>query len=387
MHASFKQQAGISLIEALVALAVMAFGMLGVVGLQAIMRQNADVSKQRSEAVRIAQEEIEKVRAFSVLTAPVVAESEPIPVAYEALDDASVVGQLDYTTNTSFTVTRTVVPAESLRMKSVIVTVDWTDRMDKPQRVQLSTNLAGIAPESAGSLSVPPAFGKVLRQALGRSTSIPVAAVDASDKLTSSFSPAAGITWVFNNSSGLITSICNPALVCTPTSALLLSGFVRFAASATTAEAETPTGSAVAVDLQVITTSPSVATIACYSQAQSGHVAYYCAMPVVATSTPTMTWSGKLDLVSSAGFPIATALADTANTHFKVCRYTPVQSDTPPRGNVDHPLTYSNVAIALTQQNFLAIPAGNGISAFSCPGDEAGTPFINGNTWAHQPVL
>ena len=58
---------GVSLIEALVALAVMSFGMLGVVGMQATLRYNADVSKQRSEAVRLAQEEVERWRSFSVL--------------------------------------------------------------------------------------------------------------------------------------------------------------------------------------------------------------------------------------------------------------------------------------------------------------------------------
>ena len=63
------QQRGVSLIEALVALAIMAFGMLGIVGMQSSLRTNADISKQRSEAVRIAQEVIEQRRAFWVLAA------------------------------------------------------------------------------------------------------------------------------------------------------------------------------------------------------------------------------------------------------------------------------------------------------------------------------
>jgi Tfp pilus assembly protein PilV len=55
---------GVSLVEALVSLAVMSFGMLGVVGVQATLRYNAEVSKQRSEAVRIGQEEMESLRSF-----------------------------------------------------------------------------------------------------------------------------------------------------------------------------------------------------------------------------------------------------------------------------------------------------------------------------------
>ena len=60
-------QRGISLIEALLALAVMALGMMGLVGVQSTLRNTSDVAKQRSEAVRIAQVEIERWRAFTAL--------------------------------------------------------------------------------------------------------------------------------------------------------------------------------------------------------------------------------------------------------------------------------------------------------------------------------
>src|SRR3990167_8768909 len=56
---------GVSLVEALIALAVMAFGMLAVVGVQSTMRLNSDLSKQRTEATRIASEEIERLRSFT----------------------------------------------------------------------------------------------------------------------------------------------------------------------------------------------------------------------------------------------------------------------------------------------------------------------------------
>ena len=62
-------QRGVSLIEAIVAMAVMAFGMMAVVGLHTTLRQNSDIAKQRSEAVRIAEEAIEQWRAFSIMGA------------------------------------------------------------------------------------------------------------------------------------------------------------------------------------------------------------------------------------------------------------------------------------------------------------------------------
>ncbi len=62
-----RAQRGVSLVEAIVAMAVMAFGMMAIVGLQTTLRANSDVAKQRSEAVRIAEEAIETARAFSLM--------------------------------------------------------------------------------------------------------------------------------------------------------------------------------------------------------------------------------------------------------------------------------------------------------------------------------
>ena len=63
-------QRGVSLIEAIVAMAVMAFGMMAIVGLQTTLRQNSDIAKQRSEAVRIAEEAIEQWRGYSTPSPP-----------------------------------------------------------------------------------------------------------------------------------------------------------------------------------------------------------------------------------------------------------------------------------------------------------------------------
>ncbi|TDP74953.1 type IV pilus modification PilV family protein [Roseateles toxinivorans] len=379
-------QAGISLIEALVALAVMAFGLLGVVGLQATMRQNVDVSKQRSEAVRLAQESIETARGFSVLVAPEPEEGATALRSYATLAERDS-PNTGYTTNTEYTVTRTVTATAEPRLTSLLVEVSWTDRLGDRQKVHLNTAIAGISPETAGSLGLTPVNGKPMRQPLGRHAAIPAAAVDASDKRSSTFAPAAGVAWVFNNASGMITAICVPTLVCTPANALLLSGFVVYAAAPTPAEAETPTATAIGVDLQVVTTAPTAANVACYSQAYSNFIAYFCALPVEPTSTPPLAWSGRLELISSVALPIATTVTEVSAAKYRVCRYTPTASDTPPNGNIGHPLNYSLVDGPLTQQNFLVIRAGDGATALSCPADDTGTPYINGNTWQHQPHL
>jgi type IV pilus modification protein PilV len=63
------RQLGVTLLEALIALLVLAFGLLTFAALQARLRINSDVAKQRTEAVRIAQEDLENFRAFGTLAA------------------------------------------------------------------------------------------------------------------------------------------------------------------------------------------------------------------------------------------------------------------------------------------------------------------------------
>lgn len=60
---------GVSLIEAVVALAVMGFGMLGIAAMQSSLRQNSDIARQRAEAARLASEAIEAMRSYSVVNA------------------------------------------------------------------------------------------------------------------------------------------------------------------------------------------------------------------------------------------------------------------------------------------------------------------------------
>ncbi|MBC7940151.1 MAG: pilus assembly protein PilV, partial [Chitinophagaceae bacterium] len=137
---------GIALIEALVALAVMAFGLLSVAGLQVVLRQNADNAKQRSEAVRLAQEEIEELRAYSSLTGPVGT------VAYNNLVD---VPRLELDTddsNTTFYLTRTVSDSPIPAYKTLTVDVDWLDRVGATQNVRLSTAVLGVEPALAATV-------------------------------------------------------------------------------------------------------------------------------------------------------------------------------------------------------------------------------------------
>ena len=132
-------QRGVSLVEAIVAMAVMAFGMLAIVGLQASLRLNSDVAKQRSEAVRIAQEAIENWRGYTRMAAV------GGQVAYTDIDTPADVTVAGYTTNTAYTLTRSVdPPGVGDSHRSIRVVVSWTDASGSHQLRQ-DTGLYEVA--------------------------------------------------------------------------------------------------------------------------------------------------------------------------------------------------------------------------------------------------
>jgi Tfp pilus assembly protein PilV len=366
---------GVTLVEALVALAVMAFGMLGLVGLQSSMRLNADLAKQRSEAVRIAQERIEQSRGYATLAGG--------SDSFASIDTVSTPQAVtDYTTNTTYTWTTNVATTSSdPPMKSLEVRVVWTDRNDQAQEVVLRTRIAGVAPELAGSFGV---AGAGLTSAFvnGRNPVIPPGAI--SQGTTSRFTPpgSSNVGWVFNNVTGVITQICDASFSsCTAFNGLLLGGFVRFDLTAPPFNTETPPSASFDVQMRVDYTAPTPSgSVDCFTNRQPTWVAYFCAMPV--TPGTIKIWSGTPVL---QGFDIADDLSDDHIDRYRVCRYTPEDTDTPTGGNAAHPRSYTSVNASLANQNYLIIRAGDGIHhAYSCPSDGP-SPLINSNTWDHQP--
>lgn len=377
---------GVSLIEALVAMAVMAFGMLGVVGMQATLRGNADLSKQRTEAMRIAQERMEDLRNFSVLTDPLA-----VNKAFDTKATFAATAVAGYTTNTAYTVAGSVTPAAATAPhKTLTIDVSWPDRSGTTQNVRLVSAMANIAPALAGSMVVSAQGGGGTREPEGRRRGIPPQAKNFGDG-TSGFRPAdnpAGVAWVFNNVTGLITSVCtttvlNAALTnagqftgCVTTQAFqLISGYIRFATGGapTALSVADPTSAIVpaTIEAEVDQTAPTAGTRACFhSAATATYKAFFCAVPV--TTPAPANWSGNLR-ISAATLPqLSPNLADVAAANRKVCRYRAL-TDPVPVPIYQPPLTGGPLA----NENLVVIAAGNGTTAFACP---------NPPTRAHQPA-
>jgi Tfp pilus assembly protein PilV len=239
--ANASRQRGVSLIEALIAMLVMALGMVGIAALQAKLRVNSDVAKQRSEAVRIAEEDIENFRAFGTLAANGAVANN---FAYAGVTNAALqkgaLANTVVTTNATYAITRTVVDSAQARMKDLWVSVAWTNREGVAETVVLRSVIAGIDPLLAAAMTIAP-NGSPVRDLLGRDVQIPIPAKNLGNG-TSIFKPVSNGTtaYLFNNDSGMITKKCTgigvaeytAALtagsgVCVDINAMLLSGYVR----------------------------------------------------------------------------------------------------------------------------------------------------------------
>ncbi|HYN61554.1 MAG TPA: prepilin-type N-terminal cleavage/methylation domain-containing protein [Rubrivivax sp.] len=338
-HVGRKAQRGVSLVEAIVAMAVMAFGMMAIVGLQTTLRANSDVAKQRSEAVRIAEEAIEAARAFSLMAGynnigDLVV--DPVP-----LDQA--------TTNAVYKLTRTVVDTMP-GMKSIQVEVTWVDRTGQPQSVMLNSVIAGIEPALSGILSLQPASVPV-RQPLGRNPSVPALAIPLGGDKSAYRPPGAPdtVVWVFDNLTGVITSVCTfpgtdvsqlvPADNCFEEPSYLISGFVRFSLGPSP-DAETPTGEQIPLGMYAVAIGVEFADGECFPAPVQAdppltYTSYVCRVPQSADAT----WTGSILL----GPPLDLALYD-------VCRYSNGQP-----GNINHPRVYTGLDRSLTEQNMLVV--------------------------------
>lgn len=298
-------QAGFTLIEALIALVVMAVGMLALGGMQIAMNRNSDVAKQRSEAVRLAQLKLEELRSYDGLaTGTFTYAADVVSSPADETICPTCAAPLDSTTNTTFTrswtVTRNdgVTPAVATDpQKWIDVRVAWTDRSGQAQEVRLKSVIARNDPFSLGGLLAGQARSKV-RYPKNRNVNIPYPAISLPGGL-SSFKPLASApNYVFDNTTGHVVGYCNDAAIansistdtalsfsgtvtsgCTAAAGYLLSGFVSFkttGAAATAAnlddddltDATQPLHATTPVTIDATTTGNGPASHTCYSQRQ-----------------------------------------------------------------------------------------------------------------------
>ena len=145
-HHPHRRERGFALLEALIAAVLVAAGAAALLWLQGELRYNADAARQRTEAARLAQADIEQLRAFVAVDGDSPAWSEIADDVQDATPDAS---------PTRYTLTRLVQTDALLALKTIEVTLRWNDRRGQPQQLSLATLIAGHDPALAGALGLP----------------------------------------------------------------------------------------------------------------------------------------------------------------------------------------------------------------------------------------
>ncbi|TXI25769.1 MAG: hypothetical protein E6Q67_00270 [Roseateles sp.] len=374
---SRRLQAGVTLVEALVAMLVMAIGMVALVGVMSNLRINTDAAKQRGEAMRLAMAEMAQLRAFSTLTKP-----SPAPAGVRDYDnDLASAGARQITladANNTFTLVRTVAPLVAgqtpSQANSVRVQVTWVDRTraqgDAPvlDQLVLDTIISRTDPAFSGTLAFPSPAQSV-RLPSSRHPAIPAAAQDLGNHRDSALRPSSlgSTVWVFNNLTGVITSTCQiaagtaltTAVVndtnCTGTTAYALSGTVRFSNTSPPNPA-VPEATAVPLSLYLDDykvgkpeAAPSgLGTPQCFtddSTPAQTRLNYSCIV-YPSSSTPRV-WSGQLLM--------ATLPVGSSASTYRVCRYSADYNGNGRIDNEEHPARYVQVAGSLARQNFLVV--------------------------------
>lgn len=178
-----RRQSGFSLIEAMVAFVILAVSIMAFTRIQVGLRLNTEVSKQRSEAVRLAQERIEEFRGFNALAVGDLTTAQKTvttEVAYASIAVGTTADGTITSGNTDFTRSITVVESTTTpSYKSAVVTVSWVDRAGSAQNVVLTSVVAGIAPALLAQTNNAPAGGtQSTMSPMRRNPKIPVSAVD-----------------------------------------------------------------------------------------------------------------------------------------------------------------------------------------------------------------
>jgi type IV pilus assembly protein PilV len=117
-HSSTGSQQGIVLIEALIAILIFSIGILGLVGLQAVMIKNSADARFRSDASVIAQQRIGLIW------------SDPANVAALVETDTDISAVLPGGTRTTSQVSTYPHPVSGIVSREYVVTINWSPPSD-----------------------------------------------------------------------------------------------------------------------------------------------------------------------------------------------------------------------------------------------------------------
>ncbi|MBK6867743.1 MAG: hypothetical protein IPG98_07395 [Burkholderiales bacterium] len=380
-------QAGLSILEALVTLVVISAGLLGLAGLQTTLTREADVSRHRGEATRLAQERIETVRSYSQL-----ANASGVAITWDTFTWSTNFGWKDFPAsgitvselvpgiNTTYTRQWTLGGTSDDPMRPLRVSVSWTDQYgiipdsninnSSSNEIILDSIIAKNDPVMSGGLNFPVAVSGAsgMKMVKNRHMNIPYPATNiGSDQ--SSYKLSSNYSIVFDNQYGSVVKECNTGTVttenvntaCTPMAGYIVAGYI----SRNSNSLSWPTGISLATITGINSTTSKCNFGPAIDQNTLGteisSYKYYICLMYLATDVEK--WSGPV------------YLGGLATTNTRVCRYqyTRAPGVTDNERNVQpeyspaqaHLKGYQAVDMSLDNQNYIIVGASQNCPAAS----------------------
>lgn len=185
---------GFAMIEPLVALVVIGAGLLAIAKFQANLSEASTHSRQRAEALHLAQAKLEDMRYLS----------------YGAIVSGSDTAPSLTVKNVNYARAWTVSSSNSPVFKTITVTVSWLDQKNQAQSVALTGIIGDHDSALSGTLisSVYAPGTTGLRTPFKRGITIPVPAIDNNDGTSSYIHPGGiGVVIKYRNTDGIVLSV------------------------------------------------------------------------------------------------------------------------------------------------------------------------------------
>lgn len=286
---------GFTLLEALVALALVAISLMGLMRLYSMLSRGEEDARQRGEAVLLAQDRLEQLRGYTSIDGS----GNSWNTLAAGNDTAS--------TNANFTRRWTLGGASTDPMRAVSVQMSWTDRAGVTQQFSLDSVISRTDPADMGLLGFPLPSNTTLKRPKNRNLNIPVPASDLGNGESAFRLPNTSYAVVFSNESGYVVKTCNLTTNsntitladlsgCATAYAYILAGYISL-------DGISSFPSGLAINTAALTGTSSVTCSVSNAVDQStgtvinGYQYYLCVVAVPTSGAP---WSGTVRLAASA---------------------------------------------------------------------------------------
>ena len=380
MTTARRRHRGSTLIEAMIALLIMGVGMLSLSGMQMDLTRSADSTRQRTEALRLAQEKMEEFRSYTGIASTVSAAGmvNANALNWNALADGqdSISGNVIYARSWTFS------GDTGSPLRSATVRVAWTDRSNAAQWLSLSSVLSQTDPFDTGLLGFPLTPSSQMKGMNNRNPAIPAPAISLGGQRSALAFGRLGQYILFDDISAQVVRICTPLGLskasstaeiiaalqnpdrrqCESLSAYMVSGYVGRDSSVSTSDWNA-IESGLGIDASGISRNAAgTLGIRCQfgnavdptsSTIIPDYKYYLCVIPL-ANPAPHTTpdWSGKILLAGAAAW-------QGSDSAYYVCRYEYAPTQSLSDSNQRNLQPYSHVSISISQQNYLVASANN----------------------------